>query len=87
MRQQAYPRAHRSERRRYWRNGAIVDVELWRDGKIMVTIPPALPYGTIDVDRCAAHGRPIYADLSCGICHERAIASQASAAAQECSAA
>jgi hypothetical protein len=61
------------ERRRYWRRGVVVDVEVWQAGRIVAKPPRRLPSSTVEIDYCAAHRTHIYPDLACPHCGERSV--------------
>lgn len=61
------------EQRRYWRRGAIMDVEVWQAGRLLAKPPRQLPRIAIEADYCQAHRTRIYSDLACQFCGERPV--------------
>ena len=59
------------ERRRYWRNGSIVDTEVWRAGRLLPGRPRRVPPMATMSDYCAVHRTRIFSDLACQFCGER----------------
>lgn len=59
------------ERRRYWRGNVLTDVEVWRGGRLLPTLPRRIPAIAISFDYCETHRTRIYSDLPCQFCGER----------------
>lgn len=58
------------ERRNYWRDGRIVDLEVWHAGRLLPRTPRKTPAFAVEVDHCDTHRTRIYADLPCQYCGE-----------------
>jgi hypothetical protein len=59
------------ERRRFWRDGHIVDVEVWQGNRLLLQTPRKLSPLAVEVDYCDVHRTRIYADLACQHCGMR----------------
>ncbi len=59
------------ERRRFWRDGHIVGVEVWHGTRLLLQIPRKLTPLAVEADYCDVHRTRIYADLACQHCGMR----------------